>query len=49
MEAVELINEENPDLIFFTGDLVNNHASEAAPFVEVYSKSSKLNMANMQF
>ena len=38
MEAVELINEENPDLIFFTGDLVNNHASEATPFVEVLKK-----------
>ena len=35
MEAVELINEENPDLIFFTGDLVNNHASEAKPFVDI--------------
>jgi predicted MPP superfamily phosphohydrolase len=34
-EAVELINEEKPDLIVFTGDLVNNHASEAAPFVDV--------------
>ena len=37
-EAVELINEESPDLIFFTGDLVNNHASEAAPFVNVLKK-----------
>ena len=38
IEAVELINEENPDLIFFTGDLVNNRASEAVPFVEVLKK-----------
>ena len=38
MEAVQLINEENPDLIFFTGDLVNNHASEATPFVNVLNK-----------
>ena len=34
LEAVELINEEKPDLIFFTGDLVNNHAKEAEPFVD---------------
>ena len=26
-----LINEEEVDLIFFTGDLVNNYASEAEP------------------
>ncbi len=36
-EAIELINNESPDLIFFTGDLVNNRASEAAPFVEILS------------
>jgi predicted MPP superfamily phosphohydrolase len=34
-EAVALINEEEVDLIFFTGDLVNNYASEAEPFVEI--------------
>lgn len=37
-EAVELINDENPDLIFFTGDLVNNNADEAFPFTDVLSK-----------
>lgn len=40
LEAVELINEEKPDLIFFTGDLVNNHASEAEPFVDVLKQLS---------
>ncbi len=34
---VEMINNENPDFIFFTGDLVNNIADEAEPFVEVFS------------
>ena len=38
IEAVKLINQENPDLIFFTGDLVNNRASEATPFVEILKK-----------
>jgi len=37
-QAVELINQEQADLIFFTGDLVNNHAAEAQPFVEILSK-----------
>ena len=37
-EAVELINDEKPDLIFFTGDLVNNHADEAYPFIDTLSK-----------
>lgn len=36
-EAVDLINAENPDLIFFTGDLVNNNAKEAFPFVDTLS------------
>jgi predicted MPP superfamily phosphohydrolase len=33
--GVELINAEKPDLIVFTGDLVNDYAEEAEPFVEV--------------
>ncbi len=35
LEAVEMVNQEQPDLIFFTGDLVNNYPSEALPFVDV--------------
>lgn len=31
--AVDLINKEKPDYILFTGDLVNNIAAEAKPFV----------------
>lgn len=37
-EAVKLINEEEPDLVVFTGDLVNTFAWEAEPFVETLSK-----------
>jgi len=34
-EVVELVNKEKPDLIFFTGDLVNEIAEEALPFMNV--------------
>lgn len=33
-EIVELVNQQNPDLVVFTGDLVNYRASEAEPFVD---------------
>ena len=36
--AVELVNQEKPDLIFFTGDLVNNYPSEASPYVDILSQ-----------
>lgn len=34
-EAVEIVNGLNPDVIFFTGDLVNNETSEALPYKSV--------------
>lgn len=41
-EAVEfglsLINKQNPDIVLFTGDLVNNRAVESDPFIEMLSK-----------
>jgi predicted MPP superfamily phosphohydrolase len=37
-KAVEKINDLSPDLIFFTGDLVNNIAEEARGFVGIFSK-----------
>lgn len=36
-EAVRMINEQNPDLVLFTGDWVNNVAEETASFVEILS------------
>lgn len=36
--AVNLINSLKPDLFFFTGDLVNNKASEYEPFIEVFQQ-----------
>ena len=35
-KAVEKINSLHPDVIFFTGDLVNNLATEAVSFVDVF-------------
>ncbi len=37
-EAVKIIQKEKPDIIFFTGDLVNDRASEAELFMEVLGK-----------
>lgn len=37
-EIVELVNQQNPDLVVFTGDLVNYRASEAKPFADVLNK-----------
>ncbi len=37
-KAVELINQQNPDLVFFTGDLVNDKASEMNPHINTLSK-----------
>ena len=34
-QGVDLINAEKPDLILFTGDLVNDYADETIPFIEV--------------
>ncbi|MBK9413307.1 MAG: metallophosphoesterase [Bacteroidetes bacterium] len=36
--AVELIMEEKPDVIFFTGDLVNDLHTEALPFKEIFQR-----------
>jgi len=37
-KAVEMINEQEPDLIFFTGDLVNNFAEETDGWAPVLAK-----------
>lgn len=37
-EAIEMIMNEKPDLIFFTGDLVNDRHEEALPFADALSK-----------
>lgn len=35
--AIDLINEQNADLVLFTGDMVNNYAEEFKPFVTLFS------------
>ena len=36
--AIDLINNEQADLVFFTGDLVNNTADEMDPYMDVFDK-----------
>jgi len=36
--GVEMIMNEKPDVIFFTGDLVNNEASEVTDYINVFNK-----------
>ena len=36
--AVDLINEQQSDVILFTGDIVNNKATELEPYVPVFNK-----------
>lgn len=37
-KGIQLINDQNPDLVFFTGDLVNNVASEMKDYIDVFDK-----------
>ena len=34
--AIHLINEQNADLVLFTGDMVNNYADEFKPFINLF-------------
>jgi predicted MPP superfamily phosphohydrolase len=36
--AIDLINEQNSDMILFTGDIVNTHAKEMYPWIESFNK-----------
>lgn len=36
--AIDLINEQQPDLVFFTGDLVNSKAEEMLPYMDIFNK-----------
>ena len=39
--AIDLVNDQNSDLILFTGDIVNTHATEMHPWIEVFNKIKK--------
>ncbi|MFH6943778.1 metallophosphoesterase [Flavobacterium sp. FlaQc-50] len=36
--AVDLVNEQEADMILFTGDIVNTHATEMHPWLETFNK-----------
>ncbi len=36
--AIDLINEQQSDVILFTGDMVNNKATEMAPYIDIFKK-----------
>ncbi|WP_111684932.1 metallophosphoesterase [Winogradskyella tangerina] len=36
--AIDLINEQQSDVILFTGDMVNNKAEEMLPYVDIFKK-----------
>lgn len=36
--AINLINEQQSDLVLFTGDIVNTHAKEMLPWINVFKK-----------
>jgi predicted MPP superfamily phosphohydrolase len=36
--SIAMINAQEPDIVFFTGDLVNSLASEMEPFMEMFSR-----------
>ncbi len=38
MKGVQMVLDQKADVIFFTGDLVNNQASEMEPYIEVFNK-----------
>ncbi len=38
--GVEMLMKETPDLVFFTGDLVNNEAAEVKDYIDIFGKIS---------
>lgn len=38
MRGVEMINAQSPDLILFTGDLVNSDKNEIDPYIDIFKK-----------
>lgn len=39
--AIDLINEQNSDMILFTGDIVNTHAREMVPWINTFNRIKK--------
>ena len=36
--AIDLINEQNGDILLFTGDIVNTHATEMHPWIDTFNR-----------
>jgi len=36
--AIDMINEQNADMILFTGDIVNTHATEMHPWIDIFNR-----------
>ena len=39
--AIDLVNEQEADMILFTGDIVNTHAKEMHPWIDTFNKIKK--------
>jgi len=39
--AIDLVNEQNSDMILFTGDIVNTHAKEMLPWIDTFNRIQK--------
>jgi predicted MPP superfamily phosphohydrolase len=39
--AIDLVNEQNSDMILFTGDIVNTHAKEMHPWIDIFNRIKK--------
>ncbi len=39
--AIDLINQQNSDLLLFTGDIVNTHATEMHPWIDTFNNIQK--------
>jgi uncharacterized protein len=39
--AIDLVNEQNSDMILFTGDIVNNKAEEMHPWIDTFNRIEK--------
>jgi uncharacterized protein len=39
--AIDLVNQQNSDMILFTGDIVNTHAKEMHPWIDTFNKIQK--------
>ena len=38
LKGIQLINEQNPDLVVFTGDLVNDKAEEIDDYIDIFKQ-----------